>query len=69
MFDCQKMWGLKKWCVTKVAHCIWHVASSSRLTKFVETYDPVAENETASAIKVLYIVYIENILKRILVRY
>ena len=40
---------------------IWHVASSSRLTKFVENYDPVAENEAPSGIKVLYIVYIENI--------
>ena len=47
----------------------WHVASSSRLTKFVENYDPVAENKAASGIKVLYIVYIENILKHILVRY
>ena len=48
---------------------IWHVASSSRLTKFVEDYDPVAENEAASGIKVLSIVYKENILKHILVRY
>ena len=31
---------------------IWHVASSSRLTKFVENFDPVAENEAASGIKV-----------------
>ena len=37
---------------------IWHVASSSRLTKFVENYYPVAENEAASGINVLYIVYI-----------
>ena len=54
---------------------IWHVTSSSRLTKFVENYYPVAENEAASGINVLYIVYIieivyiENILKHILDRY
>ena len=29
---------------------IWHVASSSRLTKFVENYYPVAENEAALGI-------------------
>ena len=27
---------------------IWHVALSGRLTKFVENYGPVAENEAAS---------------------
>ena len=54
---------------------IWHVASSSSLTKFVENYYPVAENEATSVINVLYIVYIieivyiENILKHILIRY
>ena len=48
---------------------IWHVASFSRLTKFVENYDPVAENKATLWFKVLYIVHIENILKRILVRY
>ena len=48
---------------------IWHVASSSRLTKFAENYGPVAQNEASSGIKVLYIAYIENILKHILVRY
>ena len=48
---------------------IWHEALSSRLTKFVENYGPEAENEAASGINVLYIAYIENILKHILVRY
>ena len=33
---------------------IWHVATSSRLAKFVENYGPVAENETASEIKVFF---------------
>ena len=42
---------------------IWHVASSSRLTKFVENY------EAASGVKVLHIAYIKNIFKCILVRY
>ena len=32
-----------------------HVALSSRHAKFVENYCPVAENEAASGIKVLYI--------------
>ena len=31
---------------------IWHVVSSSRLTKFVENYGPVAENEAASGMNV-----------------
>ena len=48
---------------------IWHVASSSRPTKFVENYGPVADNEATSGINVLYKAYIENILKHILVRY
>ena len=34
---------------------IWHVASSSRLTKFVENYGPVAENETASGRSMFHI--------------
>ena len=41
---------------------ILHVTSSSRLTKFVENYGPVAENEAASGIRVLYIAYIEGML-------
>ena len=48
---------------------MWHEASSSRFTKFVENYGIVAENEAARGIHVLYIAYIENILKLILVRY
>ena len=48
---------------------MWHEASSSRLTKFDENYGPVAENEAASGINVLYIAYIENIFKHFLVRY
>ena len=48
---------------------IWHVASSSRPTKFVENYGPVAENEATSGINVIYIAYIENIFKHILVRH
>ena len=48
---------------------IWHVATSSSLAKFVENYGPVGENEADSVIKVLYLAYIENILKHILVRY
>ena len=46
-----------------------YVASSSRLTKSVVNYGPVAENEAASGIKAIYIAYIENIVKHILVRY
>ena len=37
---------------------ILHVATSSRLAKFVENYGHVAENEAASGIKVLYLAYI-----------
>ena len=54
---------------------IWHVASSSRLTKFVENYYSVAENEAALGFNVLYLAYIieivniENKLKHILVNY
>ena len=48
---------------------IRHVASSSRLTKFAENYGTVAQNEAALRINVLYIAYIEKILKHILVRY
>ena len=42
------------------------MVSSNRLTKFVENYGPVAENEAASGIKVLYIAYIENIINTFL---
>ena len=39
---------------------IWHEASSSRFTKLVEKYGPVAENEAASGIKVIYSLYREH---------
>ena len=42
---------------------VWHIASSSRLTRFIEKYGPVAENEAASGIKVIFLAYIENLLK------
>ena len=54
--------------ITEPRVYIWHEASSSSINKFVENYGPVAENEATSGIKVLYIAYIENILKHILVR-
>ena len=47
---------------------IWHVASSSKLTKFVENYGPVAENETTSGIKVIYNLYREHF-KTLFIRY